>query len=289
MFEALGGGRPEWPGAVSGKFTDKIHGNPHFKRHVAPPQDVAAVGLTLQGFEGYFTDTAGLQPGQGKRAVPHTEFGEVATWRSSIRCLSEPGALQSERPEGRRPVDLPLQKIKTLAQRRHLRANDSKEEYGDRPNGLHTVYRENGLRAADQPAREVDISHEMARKARADDLYAKRNGIACCRHGDKPYRHPEYERNFHKAGGLVVGSGFLRGNFKKTEPRNSTTVPFSLDATKKQLKSYEEKYWEQQRSEAQAEVQALTRSWESAILRDCEEAKFDHVDSDDEEASAVAA
>jgi len=38
------------------------------------------------------------------------------------------------------------------------------KEYGDLPVAKGTVMRENGLRAADQPAREVDVTVEMQRK-----------------------------------------------------------------------------------------------------------------------------
>ena len=38
------------------------------------------------------------------------------------------------------------------------------QEYGDLPVAKGTVMRENGLRAADQPAREVDVTVEMQRK-----------------------------------------------------------------------------------------------------------------------------
>eukprot|EP00438_Fugacium_kawagutii_P030693 Skav235497 [mRNA] locus=scaffold153:207137:211276:+ [translate_table: standard] len=66
-----------------------------------------------------------------------------------------------------------------------------------------TVVRENGIRAADQPAREVDVTVEMQRKARNEELDMKRNGIGCRALGDKNYRHPEYMSRFFHSGELI--------------------------------------------------------------------------------------
>jgi len=280
---------PEWPGAVSGKFTDKLHGRDNQKRQVVSfSRDGADHGLARNGFASYFNDPSGLLPSEGRRPVPHAGGSEVCNWKPSKRSLSEPGQLHNEKPEGRRFVDDAPKQVFTIREKRHIRQVESKEEYGDRQIGPSSVMRDNGLRACDQPAREVDISNEMARKVRPLDLLTQRNGIECRAHGDKPYRHPEYERGFHKAGSLVVGSSFHRGHYKKTEPRNSTTIHLVMDNTKKQLKSYEEKFREQMVSEAQQEVQALTRSWETSALKDCQEAKFADIDSDDETSAAAS-
>lgn len=166
-----------------------------------------------------------------------------------------------------------------------MRQVESKEEYHDRLVGPRTTFRDNGLRAADQPAREVDISTEMNRKARTLDLRSQRNGIGCKSLGDKAYRHPEYDSGFHSAGNLVVGSSFIRGHFKKTEPRNSTSVQLVTDGSRRSVKSYEEKMREAHLMEAQREVQQLTRDWESHTLKDCEEAKWEDA-SDDEDGAA---
>jgi len=274
----------EWHGAVSGKFTDKLHGREACRRQVdAPAKHGADHSLSRNGFGAYFTDTAGLHGNEGRRLVPHLQASQVYDWKPSRRALSEPGAAHYEKPEGRRiPEGLPNQVVYTMREKRHLRQVESKEEYHDRPVGPRTVVRDNGLRAADQPASEVDISTEMTRKARILDLRSQRNGINCKSLGDKPYRHPEYEKGFHVGGSLIVGSSFTRGHFKKTEPRNSTSVQLVMDGPKKSTKSYEEKMREKQLQEAQAEVLHLTRSWEVDALKDCEEAGYEDPDSDDE-------
>lgn len=274
----------EWPGAVSGKFTDKIHGRELCRRQVeALAKHGPDHGLARSGFGQYFTDSAGLLSYEGKRAVPHVENSDVHNWRSSRRNLSEPGAFHYEKHEGRRiPEQAPNLQVFTIREKRHIRQMESKEEYTDRPVGPRTTYRDNGLRASDQPAREVDISTEMARKVRTVDLVSQRNGIGCKALGDKAYRHPEYERGFHAAGELVIGSSFTRGHFKKTEPRNAMSVNLVMDGTKKSVKSYEEKYREHLLCEAQSEVADLTRNWESYTLKDCDEAKYQDLDSDEE-------
>lgn len=279
---------PEWPVAVSGKFTDKLHGRELGRRPVdAFAKHGAEHGLARNGFGSYFADTGGLAPTQGLRAVPHLDGGEVHAWRPSKRTLTEPGALHYERAEGRRlPERVPSQKVFTICEKRHLRQVESKEEISDRPVGPKNVFRENGLRARDQPAREVDISTEMARKVRPLDLESQRNNIGCRALGDKNYRHPEYDAGFHAAGGLIIGSTGVRGHFKKTEPRNAASVHLVLDNTKRSVKSYEEKYREQQLSEAQAEVEQLTRSWEAGALRECAEAAYQDLDSEDEAPAA---
>lgn len=279
----------DWPGAVSGKFTDKLHGRDLCRMQVLAPAKLGGShSLAQNGFAGYFTDHRGLIASEGRRQVPRQDGGDIHQWRPSRRNLSEPGMHHYEKPEGRRIVEEPNSRVcVSIREKRHIRQVESKEEYGDRPIGPRNVVRNNGLRAVDQPAREIDVSNEMARKVRPLDLQTQRNGISCRSLGDKAYRHPEYDRGFHAAGSLVVGSSFTRGNFKKTEPRNSTSVHFVMDTTRKHLKSYEEKYREQQLMEAQTEVESLTRSWEAGTLKECDEANYEDLDSDDEEAAAA--
>merc|ERR1711976_1133643 len=115
----------------------------------------------------------------------------------------------------------------------------------------------------------------------------------CRAQGDKSYRHPEYDSRFHHAGGLIVGAGFHRGTFKKTEARNAQSIPMKLDTH--QMKSYEEKQRERDLQEAEAEVAALTGkktnaeleetkivSWEEYALKECESANYEEFDSDEE-------
>lgn len=274
--------RPEWPGAVSGKFNDKLHGGNSQKRDVPTEvRDGAEIGLARNGFSKYFSDTRGLVRDTGKKSIPPRD-SDVFAWRPSRRSLAAPGSDHLEKPEGLRVVEEPERKVYTMRERKHIRCHESKEEYGDLPRGQKIVIRENGLRAHDQPAREVDLIHEMSRKVRPLDLYSQRNGVQCRTLGDKPYRHPEYESGFHAAGNLVVGCGFHRGMHKRTEPRNSTSISLNIDMNKPPLKSYEEKQHEKMIADSAEEVAELTRNWEKSTLLDCEEAGYVDIDSDDE-------
>eukprot|EP00930_Biecheleria_cincta_P062439 TRINITY_DN47911_c0_g1_i1.p1 TRINITY_DN47911_c0_g1~~TRINITY_DN47911_c0_g1_i1.p1 ORF type:complete len:310 (-),score=47.28 TRINITY_DN47911_c0_g1_i1:78-959(-) len=272
----------EWPGAVSGKFTDKYTALPlRRKMPDTACRNGDSISLAQNGFGRYFADTNGLIPTEGKRIVP-VHGSQVYNWRPSKRALSEPGVLHLEKPEGRGRVDLPPSKVYSMPERRHIRQVESKEEYHDRPVGLRTVCRDhNGLRAADQPATEIDISAEMSRKVRPLDLDSRRNGIECRSLGDKAYRHPDYESKFYHAGELIVGSGFHRGMHKKTEPRNSTSFT-AFEGERRPTKSYQEKQMEQQAFEAQAEVEELTRKWEASTLKECDEKYVEVSDSEDE-------
>merc|ERR1712046_15789 len=146
-----------------------------------------------------------------------------------------------------------------------------------------TVKRDNGLRAADQPAREVDISLEMQRKVPAYSLLDCRNGIGCKVHGDKAYKHPEYSDKFFKIGELVVGSGFQRGHYKKTLPRNATSVQLVEVQRKEGAKTFEEKQQEMLAFEARTEVEELTLKWERSVLKTTDAAKYEEPsDSEDE-------
>jgi len=278
---------PEWPGAVSRKFGDAITGNLASRRVVETGcRNGVEHGLARNGFARYFTDTDGLNPTQGKRTF-EARNGEVCDWRPSRRSLSEPGCGHYEKNEGRRVVEQPVRKIVPLREKRHIRQAASKEEFSDRPLGPRTVVRENGLRAVDQPAREVDISTEFARKGRVSDLVNQRNGFGCRALGDKSYRHPDYENNFHHVGGLIVGSTFMRGTFKKTESRSNSSVPLAVvDGDRRPAKSYEEAQRERQLFDAQAEVVALTREWEAGTLKECD-AKYEELSDSEDEGGAV--
>jgi len=274
----------EWPGAVSSKFGDKISGNVICRKQIPTlARDGAEHGVAKVGFGQYFTDSQGLIAPQKKMSVPHLDGGEVCHWRPSKRTLSEPGRLHYEKPEGRGLVAEPPRKVFTMTEKRHIRALESKEEYGDRPVGPKTVYLDSGLRAYDQPAREVDISAEMSRKVRPLDLASQRNGLPARSLGDKAYRHPDYVPGFHATGGLIVGSGFVRGSFARTVPRNAESVQLAFDTTRKHVKSYKEKCMEKQLAAAQSEVQALTRSWEASKLTEWEESKYEDPESDEDE------
>lgn len=277
--------RPEWPGAVSAKFCDSISAKPLGRQRIQTNvRNGSEISLARQGFGSYFTDTMGLIPSESKRIVGEKP-SDVFEWRPCKRPLSQPGADHYTKPEGRRPVDVPPGKPLAIRERRHLRQVESKEEYLDRPVGAKTVIRDHGRRAADEHAKEVDLSYEMQRKVVHYDLGKARNGIGCVALGDKAYRHPEYESTFFKAGGLVVGSTFQRGNFPKSAVRNSSSVQLVLMNGKKgPVKSFKEKEAEQQANDARNEVKELTLKWETATLKDCD-AAWENPDSDDEVAS----
>lgn len=281
----------EWPGAVSGKFCDAITGRPLLRRMVDhEAKNGAATGIAQQGFGRYFSDVQGLAHIQGQRSVPE-RVSEAYEWRQSRRALPEPGALHDERPAGKRMVVEPQRKAYEPRGKLCIPQVSSKAEITDRPSGPRIVVRENGLRALDQPAREIDVSVEMQRKARPLDLESQRNGIQVVSLGDKPYRHPDYEKGFHQMGGLIPGCGFVRGTFKKTEPRNSTTVQLVMVEGKKNAKSYDEKQRELEAADAQMEVAELTKNWETVTLRECDAKYAPPPDTDDEaeaEAEAVA-
>mmetsp|Transcript_45147 Transcript_45147/g.79462 ORF Transcript_45147/g.79462 Transcript_45147/m.79462 type:complete len:298 (+) Transcript_45147:54-947(+) len=277
--------RPEWPGAVSAKFCDPISAKPLGRTRIATNvRNGSETSLARQGFGQYFSDTTGLIPSESKRII-ECRPSEVFEWRPCKRPVSQPGGEHHTKPEGRRLVDNPPGKPLAIRERRHLRQVESKEEYLDRPIGPKTVIRDNGRRAADEHAKEVDLSYEMQRKVVHYDLGKARNGVGCVSLGDKAYRHPEYESTFFKAGGLIVGSTFQRGHFPKSDVRNSSSVQLVMVNTNKgPVKSFKEKEAEQQAKEARDEVAELTLKWESATLKDCD-AGWENPDSDDEVAA----
>eukprot|EP00435_Cladocopium_sp_Y103_P043988 s175_g12.t1 len=215
------------------------------------------------------------------------EGGGTLGWRPGKRPLLEPGLLLIEKPEGLGRVEAPLPKVYAMTEKRHVRQVESKLEHQDRPQAKRTVYRENRIRAADQPAKEVDITTEMTRKARVEDMMTRRNLIDCNCLGDKYYRHPEYAPGFYKAGGLITGSSFHRGMHKKTVPRNSMSMLLLSEGEKRSSKSYQEKQAEREVLDAQFEVKALTRSWEHQTLKECDKS-YEPVDSEDEAPEAGA-
>merc|ERR1712107_837158 len=88
-----------------------------------------------------------------------------------------------------------------------------------------------------------------------------------------------------KAGALVVGSSFVRGHFKRTGARNSSSVQLATgDVERRHVKSYKEKMREHQLILARKEVDDLTIHWESSCLKEFEEAKFQDLPYSDCEA-----
>lgn len=280
--------RGEWPGARSAKFceNDKSLGRQRIQTNIRNGDHTS---LARQGFGQYFDDTAGLMPSESKRIVGFAPRSEVFAWRPCKVPLAQPGGDHYVKPEGRRLVDNPPGKPLAIRERKHIRQVESKEEYSDRPVGPRVVHRDNGTRARDEHAKEVDLSWEMQRKVTHYDLGTARNGVGCVSLGDKAYRHPEYESTFFKAGGLIVGSSFQRGHFKKSEVRNSSSVQLVMVNTRRgPVKSFKEKEQEQLAREARMEVEELTKQWESGTLKDCDTEYQEPVDSDDEAPAPVA-
>jgi len=280
--------QPEWPGQFSGKFTDKNTGHPAGKKVIQNRiRNGDEAGLARQGFGTYFNDTRGLVGSECKKVMP-CPSSEAFVWIPSKRPIVEPGHDHYEKPEGRRLVEEPPGKMVNLCEKRHLRQVESKEEHSDRPGGPKVVHRGNGLRAADQPAREVDITYEMQRKVPQYSLHGMRNGIGCKGQGDKAYKHPEYSERFFKLGNIVVGSGFVRGSYKKSEPRNSTSVHLvPMQRRDGPVKSFEEKEREMLMMESRMEVEELTLKWERGVLKESD-AKYEEPSDSEDEGKAEA-
>lgn len=280
--------QPEWPGQHSGKFTDSKSAKASGKRIVQTKiRNGEETGLARQGFGAYFTDAGGLVGSESKKILP-CPGSDVFEWRSSKKPLYVPGSEHFVKPEGRRSIEPGPGKALGIREKRHIRQVESKEEHSDSPCGPQVVYRENGLRAQDQPAREVDISLEMQRKAQYYSLHDARNGIGCKVHGDKAYKHPEYSDRFYQVGEHIVGSSFHRGNYKKTLPRNATSVQLVEVQRKEGAKTFEERQQELLIDEARAEVEELTRKWERSVLKTTDAAKYEEPSDSEDEAPAAA-
>lgn len=282
------GCQPEWPGQHSAKFTERNSAKPSGKRIVQTHiRNGDETGLACNGFGGYFSDTRGLVGTESKKIL-HCPGSQVFEWKSSKRPILQPGADHYEKPEGRRLVESAPGKSLGIREKRHIRQVESKEETNDLPNGARTVYRENGLRAAEQPAREVDISLEMTRKAKGHSMLDCRNGIGCKVLGEKAYKHPEYSDRFFQIGELVIGSGFHRGHYQKTQPRNATSVQLVPMQRKEGAKTFEERQAEMLAFEARSEVEELTRNWERSVLKTTDAAKYEEPSDSEDEAPATA-
>lgn len=239
--------------------------------------------LARQGFGAYASDVRGLI-GQESKKILQFPGSQVFEWKSSKRSLSQPGAEHFVKPEGRAATEPAPGKALAIKEKRHIRQVESKEEHSDRPVGPRTIVRPNGLRAADQPAREVDITYEMQRKVPHYSLHEMRSGIDCKAYGDKPYKHPEYSDRFFKMGHLVVGSGFTRGHYKKTEPRNAISVQLAEVVRKEGAMTFDERQAAMAAYEARSEVEELTKNWERSVLKTTPAAAYDEPsDSENEE------
>jgi len=279
------GCQPEWPGQHSGKFVDRNSSRPQGKRTVVTNiRNGDETGLARNGLGQYFSDSRGLIGTESKKMLP-CPVSQVFEWKSSKRPLPEPGSDHYEKPEGRRIIEAAPGKALGIREKRHIRQVESKEEHSDRPNGAMTVYRENGLRASEQPAREVDISLEMTRKVKGYSMREARNGIGCKTYGDKAYKHPEFSDRFFQLGELVIGSGFHRGHYQKTQPRNATSVQLVEVQRKEGAKTFEEKQQEMLADEARAEVEELTRKWERNVLKTTGAAKYEEPSDSEDEAT----
>jgi len=284
--------QPEWTGQFSSKFCERGTGKPSSKRivetHIRNGNDAS---LAQNGFGQYASDLRGLVNSESKKIMPSVG-SQVFDWRPSKRPLSQPGGDHFVKPEGRRNQDGVGEapgKALAIRERRHIRQVESKEEHGDRPVGPQAVLRPNGLRAAEQPAREVDLSYEMQRKVPHYSMREARNGIGCKAHGDKAYKHPEYSDRFYQMGNLVVGAGFHRGGFKRTEPRNATSVVLAEVQRKEGAKTFDEKQADMLAYEARAEVEELTMKWERHVLKTTATAQYEEPSDSEDEASGAPA
>jgi hypothetical protein len=283
------GCQPEWAGQQSAKFVDRGSCKPIARRVVDTYiRNGDTTSLARNGFGQYFSDTRGLIGTESKKILP-CPGSQVFEWKPSKRSTAEPGHDHYEKPEGRRRVESAPGKSLAIREKRHVRQVESKEEFTDRPLGPRPVVRENGMRAAEQPAREVDISFEMQRKVPHYCLRDQRNGIGCKTHGDKAYKHPEYSDKFYKVGSLVVGSSFHRGHYKKTEPRNATSVQLvEVERRGGPVMTFEEKQQKEMMDDARMEVEELTMNWENSVLKTLD-AKYEAPsDSEDEAPGATA-
>jgi hypothetical protein len=245
------------------------------------------ISLARNGFGQYFKDTRGLISNESKKILP-CPGSQVFEWKSSKRPLSQPGADHSVKNEGRRLVESAPGKALAVREKRHIRQVESKEETTDRPNGKNAVVRENGFRACDQPAREVDITYEMQRKVPHYSLRNQRNGVDCKSLGDKAYKHPEYSDKFFQAGNLIIGAGFHRGHYKKTEPRNAISVQLVPMIRKEGAMTFEEREALMLATEAREEVEELTRKWERSVLKTTSSAQYEEPSDSEDEAQAAA-
>lgn len=263
------GCQPEWPGQQSGKFTEPRTGYPIGRRIVETSiRNGDSASLARNGFGQFASDTRGLMSSESKKIVA-MPGSEVFDWRPSRRSISQPGCEHFEKAEGRKLAESAPGKALGIREKRHVRQVESKEEHSDRPIGPRAVVRDNGYRAADQPAREVDITYEMQRKVPNYSLHDQRSGIGCKCYGDKAYKHPEYSDRFYQMGNLVVGSGFARGHFKQTEPRNAMAlVPTKAELMERKVgaRTFEQKEADELAFNSRLEAEELTVKWEGSVL-----------------------
>jgi len=282
-MDAAYGCQPEWPGQFSGKFIERGTAKPMGKKIVETNiRNGLETGLARNGFGQYACDTRGLQSTEGKKIIQFPG-SQVFDWKPSKRPIDQPGGDNFVKNEGRGISEEAPGKALAIRERRHIRQVESKEEYSDRPCVPQVVVRQNGIRAGDQPAREVDITYEMQRKVPHYSLEESRHGIGCKAYGDKAYKHPEYSDRFFKDGQLVVGSGFTRGHYKKTIPRNETDFQLAPVQRKVGALTFEERQAQMDASEARSEVEELTRRWERSVLTTTKTAAYEEPsDSEDE-------
>jgi len=264
-------GHPAWPGSASSKWMDRSTGCVRGLRAVpSKARDGDGRNLTSLGLGGFFEhrDEAGVRT--SRRHLP-THPSETYEWTPMRRHLEEPGSRHPpERRGGIRQVAFFGGLPKPFPEKRHVRQVESKHEFGDVPQGISMVYRDNGLRAGDQPAKEVDLSHEMARKRVLRRLPPRRNDIGCASLGDKAYKHPEYSVGFHQAEGHTVGSTFLRGSVSRSQKRNAATwqsVGAEISGTRTGT-LYKDARRERLKEEATLSVEALT-GWAGQTLKEC--------------------
>jgi len=275
----------DMPGTVPSKFFDP-HSNMVMCRKMVQTdvKNGAVNSLTKMGLGKYFRDVDGLRATEGRRIYP-PKNSETEVWKPLCNPIEAPGSHHPDPPRGLRRVPEKEPVIPRRSEMRHIRQVESKEETYDLPSGVGIVLTPKGGRAADIPAQEVCLEQVMGHKKVVSGLLAKRNGIgmAGCG-GDKPYKHPEYKTGFYAERGITVGSTFVRGSFPVTLRRNATSwMQFLGDPNRKKGKTWKERRKEEVAQEVNGVVESLAE-WETATLKECEDAKYTELtDSEGEE------
>lgn len=88
----------------------------------------------------------------------------------------------------------------------------------------------------------------MQTKMRILGLDGQRNNIGVSSLGDKPYKYPEYESDFYKAGGLISGAT----SFKVRTGENITPDPSKLKSIFTKPMWYEKVKMEEEEEEKRA-------------------------------------
>lgn len=101
---------------------------------------------------------------------------------------------------------------------------------------------------------QYDVESRMQKKIKNRELLGQRNQISVTTLGDKPYKYPQYSKDFYQTGGLIPGSTIkprqknpvldIKGGSIFTKPNWGVKVKLEeIDEDKKVVNSVDE--WEQ--------------------------------------------